>query len=323
MSHPAKTRILVTGGTGFIGRYVVDLLISDGFSPLITKFKEIAPGNSNVDAVEVDLTDPTQTKDLIKSYKPQIVLHLAGVTPGHDDPTGSIYHNVNFTGTVNLLNALNNTGVSRLIMLGTAAEYGNQPIPFREDMPASPVSQYALSKAKANKFALDMHAANGFPVTILRVFTAYGFGQPDKMFFSQLIKCALLNQHFKMSDGSQKRDFVHIEAVVAAIKASMSADDAVGRIINIAGGQGIALRDLAQHVWKICGADDDRLDIGSRDKTGDDSFDTEADISLAAAILNWHPGPAILSESGESRALTETISRMRAASVSPANESGH
>ena len=311
MSNPTKTRILVTGGTGFIGRYVVDLLTTDGFAPLITTFK--ATGQNDV--VDLDLTNAEQTNDLVSSYKPQIVLHLAGVTPGHDDPTGRIYHDVNFTGTVNLLKALEKNGVTRVILLGSAAEYGDQPIPFREEMPARPVSQYAISKAKANHFALDMHKACGFPVTILRVFTAFGYEQPDKMFLSQLIKHALLNQHFKMSDGLQKRDFVHVEDVAAAIKTSMSADNTVGRIINVAGGKGIALRDLAHHVWRICGADDDRLDIGLREKTGDDSFDTEADISLAAEILNWRPGPAILSESDENQKLTETINRMRTSIV--------
>ena len=314
MSNPASERILVTGGTGFIGRYVVDLLSAEGFHPLVTIFNEaIQPTpklSADVDVVEVDLTDAAKTNDLIESYRPQIVLHLAGVT-GHSDPTGRIYTQVNFTGTVNLLKALDKNGVTRVIMLGTAAEYGDQPIPFCEDMPALPVSHYAISKTKANQFALDMHAANGFPVTILRVFTAYGFGQPNKMFLSQLITHGLLNRHFKMSDGLQKRDFVYVEDVASAIKATMTAENAIGRNINIAGGKGIALQDLARQVWKICGADDDLLDIGARDKSGDDSFDTEADISLAVQILNWRPGPGILSESGVNCRLEETISKMR------------
>jgi nucleoside-diphosphate-sugar epimerase len=310
MSDPAKQRILVTGGTGFIGRYVIDLLISDGSRPLVTTFNKTVSDNPDIDIVDADLTDAAKINDLIKSYKPHTVLHLAGVT-GNSDPTGKIYHDINFTGTVNLLNALRKSGVSRVIMLGSAAEYGNQTIPFREDMRARPFSHYAISKAKANQFALNMHAADGLPVSILRVFTAFGYGQPDKMFLSQLIRHALLNHHFSMSDGMQKRDFVPVGDVASAIRASMNTETTVGRIINIASGKGIALRDLARHVWKMCGADDDRLDIGSRTKIGDDSFDTEADVSLAAGILNWHPGPPILSGSGESPALIEIIRRMR------------
>ena len=322
MTDPATTRILVTGGTGFIGRYVIDMLIRDGFRPLVTTFNEIVPGDVGVDTAELNLTDLNQTHDLINSYKPQIVLHLAGVT-GNSDPTGKIYHELNFLGTVNLLTALEKTGVKRVIMLGSAAEYGNQPIPFREDMPSKPISHYGSSKAQANRFALERHAATGLPVTILRVFTAYGIGQPDKMFFAQIIKHALLNHHFKMSDGLQKRDFVHVGDVPAAIKSAMTADKAVGRIINIASGKGVALRDLALRTWKICGADDDKLHIGMREKIGDDSFDTEADISLAAEVLNWRPGPAILDESGESPHLTEIIQRLQAAKAIGVNDSEH
>ncbi|MBK8467147.1 MAG: NAD(P)-dependent oxidoreductase [Chloracidobacterium sp.] len=305
MSNPANTRILVTGGTGFIGRYVVDLLSSDGLDPLVTTFNETTPN-----AVNVDLTHVEQVNDLVQSYKPKIVLHLAGVT-GNADPTGSIYDEVNFKGTVNLLKAIEKTGVTRVILLGTAAEYGDQPTPFCEDMPGKPISHYAVSKAKANQFALDLHAANGFPVTILRVFTAYGLGQPHKMFFPQLVTCGLLNKHFKMSDGLQKRDFIFVEDVAAAIVQSITAENAIGRIINIAGGQGVALRDVARKVWEICSADDDLLDIGAREKSGDDVFDTEADISLAAEILNWRPGPGILSEPDDFSRLKETIRKMK------------
>ncbi len=305
MSSPANTRILVTGGTGFIGRYVVDLLLADGFDPLVTTIN-----SSDTNHVNIDLTSVEQVNDLVQNYKPQIVLHLAGVT-GNTDPTGKIYDEVNFKGTANLLQSLEKTGVSRVIMIGTAAEYGNQPTPFREDIPAKPVSHYAVSKAKANQFALDMYAATGFPITTLRVFTAYGYGQPNKMFLSQLITHGLLNRHFKMSDGLQRRDFVFIEDVAAAIKAAMTAENAVGCVVNVGGGQGIALRDVARKVWEICGADEELLDIGSREKSGDDNFDTEADISLAAQILDWRPGPGILSEADDFSRLRTTINKMK------------
>lgn len=308
MSDPANTRILVTGGSGFIGRYVVDLLTADGHSPLVTTFDQKKPEG---DIAYVDLTLSEQVTDLVQNYRPQVVIHLAGVT-GKSDPTGNIYEEVNFRGTVNLLNALEKTGVERVILLGTASEYGNQPIPFREDMPVKPLSHYAVSKANANQFGLDMHTANGFPVTILRVFTAYGHGQPAKMFLSQIITHGLLNKHFKMSDGLQKRDFVFIEDVVSAVRSAITAEKSLGRVVNIAGGKGIRLRDVARKVWEICGADDELLDIGSLPKAGDDIFDTEADISLAAEILNWLPGSGILNETDNFSRLTATINKMRA-----------
>lgn len=314
MSYPANTRILVTGGTGFIGRYVVELLLADGYSPLVTTFKKAGQKAKvfppNVDLAELDLTRDEQVNDLVQNYQPEIVLHLAGVT-GNDDPTGKIYDDVNYSGTVNLLRSLEITSVKSVTLIGTAAEYGDQPTPFCEDMPAKPESHYAVSKTKATQFAMDLYRSNGFPVTILRVFTTYGYGQPHKMFFPQLVTHGLLNKQFKMSDGLQKRDFVFIEDVAVAVKTSMTSENALGRIINIGGGEGVALRDVARKVWEICGADNELLDIGARDKSGDDAIDTEADISLASDILDWRPGPGILSEIDDFSRLKATILKMK------------
>jgi len=301
-NRTASERILITGGGGFIGRSVAESLRADGLNPLVTTFSQ---KHERSTLINVNLVDHEQANDLVQNYRPQIMLHLAGVT-GNADPTGKIYDDVNFTGTVNVLKALEKYGVSRVILLGTART------PFREDMLASPVSDYGLSKVKANQFALDMHAKGGFPVTILRVFTAYGYRQPKKMFLSQLIRHGLLKQNFKMSDGLQQRDFVHIDDVLAAIRTSMNAENAIGRIINIAGGKGVRLRDVAEKVWELCGADRSLLEAGSIEKSGDDSFDTEADISLAREILDWAPGAGILSSDDGYSRLREMIRKINA-----------
>ncbi len=314
MSHPPFDRILVTGGTGFIGRYVVNMLVRDGFRPLVTALARRAFENNEylheVDIVNLDLTDSTKTNELIESYRPHGVVHLAGAT-GHNDATGEICHAVNFIGTVNLLKALERCSVRRVIILGSASEYGKQILPFREDMTARPVSHYGISKAKSTEAALEMNAATGFPVTILRVFSAFGYGQPAKMFLSQLINHALINQHFKMSDGLQKRDYVYAGEVAAAIKGSLFTENSIGRIFNIASGRGTVLKELAETVWDVCGADRSLLEIGSIEKTGDDGFDTEADISLADRILGWRPLNSILPTEGKNFALPEMIRQMK------------
>jgi len=308
-------RILVTGGTGFLGRYVLKRLVAEGHRPLSTTFKETeepldAAFADAVDLVEVDLTDLGQTLELIASHRPAIVIHLAGTT-GHNDPTGERCRLINYEATVNLLDALSASDLNRVVLIGTAAEYGDQPIPFDESMPSRPLSPYGTSKALANDHAMKMHAASGLQVTILRVFTAFGYGQPHKMFLSQLITHGLLNKRFMMSDGEQKRDLVFIEDVAAAILASLTAEKAVGRTINIGSGNGVPLRDVANAVWNACGADKELLEIGALEKTGDAAYDTEADISLAREVLDWSPTVGILHGTAPSTALLETIARMK------------
>ena len=84
-------RILVTGGTGFLGRYVLARLVGQGHRPLSTTFNEKesldAAIAADIDLIGSDLTDPGATRDLVRSYRPEMVIHLAGTT-GHNDPTG-------------------------------------------------------------------------------------------------------------------------------------------------------------------------------------------------------------------------------------------
>jgi nucleoside-diphosphate-sugar epimerase len=301
MSSP---KILVTGGTGFIGRYVVGRLSSDGLKPILTTSGETATDGTYT----LDLTDERSAESLVHKVKPDIVLHLGGVTGATTD--AELCHAVNYLGTVNLLNAIRNTNISRIVLIGTAAEYGQQSTPFREDMAPKPVSPYAQSKARANEYALEMHGKMGLPVTILRVFTAYGYGQPQKMFLSQLIAHALASERFTMSDGRQKRDFVHVDDVARSVVLAMQTDKAVGRVINIGSGRAIKLRDLAYRVWETCRAEPGQLQIGIRERTGDDSFDTEADISLAAELLDWHPEMPFIAEP-HNPALIGMIEKMR------------
>lgn len=302
-------RILVTGGTGFIGHYVVGRLRSQGLEPIVTTSSGDLPCAHPFDAISLDLTDEMAIERVISSVRPEIVLHLGGVTGAGTSPERC--HSVNYIGTVNLLKALGNSDLARVVLLGTAAEYGDQKTPFREKMAVKPVSAYALSKARANEFALGLFQQHGFPVTILRVFTAYGPGQPRKMFLSQLISHALLNQCFKMSDGDQRRDLVYVGDVSKAITDAMRAPKALGRIINIAGGQAIRLRDLARRVWTACGGDLNLLQIGSLDKASDDAFDTEADISLAAELIGWRPETPFIGRAEPGHPLFDMIDRTR------------
>jgi nucleoside-diphosphate-sugar epimerase len=284
-------RVLVTGGTGFIGGFVVEHLARIGIRPLVTTrtarsvYKD---SPTDPDLCELDITDAEKTNDLIRSFRPQAVIHLAGVTSG-EDPTGKLCADVNLTATQNLFNSLDSVGVKRVVTIGTAGEYGSQPLPLREDMRLRPVSPYAISKAKATQAAMEMHAAKGFPVTVLRVFSAYGHGQPSHMFLPQLIAHAVANKHFEMSSGKQLRDFVHVSDVAEAIVSALNTDEAIGRVINIGSGKGVALRDVARIVWGLCGSDPDRLSLGARPTTHDDDIDTEADISIAQEILKWRP----------------------------------
>ena len=299
-------QILVTGGTGFIGQYLVRKLIAGGHRPVVT-CRSDPPPESGANFICLDITDSENLEDIFRTVRPEAVVHLAGVT-GRDDRDGTLCNKVNFLAAKHVLSVCTDIGVKRIVMLGSAAEYGHQPTPFRENMPVCPVSAYGISKANATAFAMEAHSQVGLPVTVLRVFSAYGPGQPSKMFLPQLVAHAIQNRRFEMSDGLRRRDFVHVRDVANAIVEALDTDAAIGRVINVGGGRGVELGSLAREVWERCRVDRGLLSINALSSSGDDRFDTEANISLAAELLSWTPGPGIL-ELDEN--LDEMISGLR------------
>ncbi len=282
-------RILVTGGSGFIGRALLDALVAMGKRPMVADVMvDESRTNGAYSIARIDLTDETAFRALVADFQPELAIHLAGATIRQDD-SGERSDLVNFQPVKFLLESLFEAGGQKAVLMGSAAEYGGSPTPFLEHMQPRPISPYARSKARATRFALEYGRQTSSDVTVLRTFTAYGPGQPANMFLSQLVRHAVMNERFNMSEGTQRRDLVYIDDVVRALMAASVSDRAQNKVINIANGRSMALRSIAEYAWKQCGADPEKLAFGTMPSTGDDAVDTWADISLAAELLGWKP----------------------------------
>ena len=109
------------------------------------------------------------------------------------------------------------------------------------------------------------------------------------MFLSQAINAAINGERFAMTEGGQKRDFVYVSDAADAIFRAAFYSKIEGEIINIGSGKARSLRSAAKLIWKITGASEDLLKIGERPTSPGENYDTQADIRLAAKILDWHP----------------------------------
>lgn len=315
MKGGAFERILVTGGTGFIGRKVTARLVAEGHRPVVTQLGPLPDSFSlaaDVELIDLDLRDFESVGRLIDDLRPELVLHLAGVT-GYSDPDGRLCDEINYRASGFLLERLIEAKVAKVVMIGSAAEYGQQPTPFHEGMPERPTSAYARSRACATRHALSLGSTANLPITILRLFSVYGIGQPMHMFLQQLITHAVSAEDFRMTNGGQLRDFVHVEDVASGLLQAATSSEANGRIINIAGGVGHSLSSVAKAVWRYCGTDESLLHLGAFDAHGDDAFDTHADISLAQDILGWRPAREFISNNEPAEALAEMIEYIREA----------
>ena len=294
-------RVAITGATGFIGRHLVRKLVSAGCQPVLLARKLINDGwvkglEERIRWVEVDLTETGSVQEHLRNLRPRTLIHLAG-TRGRGDVRGAkvACEELNFRATLDLLRASMDAGVQRIVIIGSAEEYGNQPGPQHEALPFKATSPYGISKARATEHAMRMHADSGCPVVIVRPFSVYGPGQPGDMFIAEAVDAAVRNVEFRMSDGYQKRDLIFVEDVVRGLIAAAGASNVEGHIINLGSGLAQPLRDVARRIWRLADAQAPLL-IGARKSPPDELYDTWADIKLARRLLDWEPGVSL--ESG-------------------------
>src|SRR5581483_4552189 len=153
-----------------------------------------------------------------------VLFHLAG-TRGQNRPSAPLMACVemNVLATTRILRSAQQARVKRVIILGTADEYGNQPGPLDEQRPLMPASPYAITKAAATQGAQWLHRREGLPVVILRPFSVFGPEMPAEMFVSQAVRAAVSGTRFVMTEGRQRRDMIYVDDVVRALIATATA----------------------------------------------------------------------------------------------------
>jgi UDP-glucose 4-epimerase len=202
------------------------------------------------------------------------------------------YNAVNVGGTVSVMEAMHDAGVKRVVLVSSGAVYGEQATqPLHEGLTPNPRSPYAVSKLCAEYYVRAIGALWGIETVALRVFNAYGPGQPlpatHPPVIPHLLKQALTGGSLVVrGDGTHTRDYVYIDDVVEALVAATTAKTVDRLVINVGSGQEISVRDLV----RLVGAATQRRvePIFARGESGDVPR-MRADLSLAAQKLNFAP----------------------------------
>ena len=282
-----NARVLVTGATGFIGKHLINSLLKEKAKISIICRKKLIK-NQNIKIYSGDLTDSSFLNKAIKEINPEKIFHLAAfVNPSRDILLLDKAFQVNFFGTANLLNSLKNIDYESLVLTSTAEVYGNNRIPFKEDMPLNPLSPYSLSKASAEIFCNMLYKNNNYPIIILRLSLVYGPGQNTDRFLPQLLTTLLKNKEFSMTKGEQKRDYIFVKDVVEALIKSSSSKNAIGQTINICSGKQHTIKYIASRIAIMLNAKKlIRHDLPYRKN---EQWSYCGDITKAKKILNWKP----------------------------------
>lgn len=297
-------KVLVTGGAGFIGSHLVALLVREGvdvrvFDSLISGKKEHVP--EAAEFIKGDVRDRVVLASALEGVTH--VVHLAALVSVAESMTDPLaFHDVNVTGTENVLAAMRTAGISRIVYATSAAVYGDEPsLPKSESSPLAPLSPYALSKALNEMQAGLYGRAFGLSPIGLRFFNVYGPGQagnhPYASVIPRWVEAARAGRAITVyGDGSQTRDFVHVRDVAEALYRALT-KEATG-IFNIASGEETSLQELQ----RIIAGSREGVAVKNESPRAGDILRSVADISAARRILEFAPSVSL--EEGVKELLT-------------------
>lgn len=288
-------RIIITGGAGFIGSHLTDLIVTKGYEVYV--FDDLSTGlesniNKNANFIKVDITNYKKINSLVSKIKPECIFHLAAwprIGRSMDDPIGT--NNVNVVGTLVMLESARINEVPRFVFSSSSSVYGKQEKHIMsEDMEPNPMSHYALQKLIGEKYASFYAQTFNMNIITLRYFSVFGDRQPNSgpyaLVISKFLKQLKLGQELTVfGDGNQTRDFTHVSDVAIANLMAMKVIINRGKniLINIGTSKETSVNQIANYfqgkIKYIIPNPRERFE--ERRKI--------ADITLTKKILGWTP----------------------------------
>jgi len=285
-------KVVVTGGAGFIGSHLAEELLKcdyhvtiiDDLSTGKKQNIESLLGDRNIEFIEGSVTDLPLIQKVFSGAS--YVFHLAalpGISLSITDPQA--VHEVNATGTLNVLISARDNSLKKVIYSSSAAVYGNSPAqPKQEGMPPDPQSPYAVAKLASEYYCLVFHQVYALPAVCLRYFNVYGPKQDPGSQYTAVIPQFIKevtegNTPIIFGDGEQTRDFVFVKDVVASNILAIKSE--VSGIFNIATGESNSINHLASLIIKILGRS--VTPVYEAPRPGDIKY-SSADISRARAL---------------------------------------
>jgi dTDP-glucose 4,6-dehydratase len=270
-------KILVTGADGFIGSHLIEALVRAGYDvrafTLYNSFGTwgwldhcAADVKGNFEVFSGDVRDPYGVRAAVASC--DTILHLAaliGIPYSYHSP--DTYIDTNIKGTLNILQAARDCGVSHVVHTSTSEVYGTaQFVPITEAHPLQGQSPYSASKIGADQIAMSFYSSFETPVVTLRPFNTYGPRQSARAVIPTIIT-QIANGADKIKLGALKptRDFSFVEDTVSGFMAAMNCPAAIGQVINLGSNFEISIEKTVQCIAEVMGVeikivtDDDRL----------------------------------------------------------------
>jgi UDP-glucose 4-epimerase len=249
-----KKKILIVGGTGFIGYHLAKKSLKKGWN--VTSVSSKSPKKirflPRVKYIICNILNKASLKKKIKKDFDYVV-NLGGYV-NHSEKKKTFKSH--YLGCQNLVKIFLNTKIKSFVQMGSSIEYGNSKSPHKENVkcyPDSLKSTYGKAKLLSSIYLGNIFKKEGFPSTVLRLYLAYGPRQDLNRLLPITIKGCLENKKFPCSAGKQYKDFIHVEDVVDAIIKSLMNKNARGQIINIGSGKPKKIKKVIEYIKKVSG----------------------------------------------------------------------
>lgn len=310
------TKVLVTGGAGYIGSHAAQVLAAAGYTPVV--FDNLSYGHEW--AVQWgpfergDLADAARIREVIRTHAIEAVFHFAAfIQVGESVRSPAMYYRNNFLNTLTLLETMVECGVRDFIFSSTAATYGMpERVPISENAPQVPINPYGDSKLFVEKALRAFETAHGLRWMVFRYFNAAGadpsgaIGEdhtPETHLIPLIIQAALgqrpniqvFGVDYATKDGTAVRDYVHVTDLGEAHRLGLEHLRNGGESIalNLGTGRGYTVREVIQTVERVSGSP---VPVVEAPRRPGDSERLVADPSRAQALLNWTPRHSSLEE---------------------------
>tara|TARA_B110000238_G_C16087076_1_gene422097 strand:- start:29 stop:937 length:909 start_codon:yes stop_codon:yes gene_type:complete len=281
-----KKKILITGGTGFIGYHLAKKCLKLNWS--VTSLSTKNPTKiRKLKKIKYLISDISKKSDLKKiiNINYDYVVNLAGYVD-HSRKKKTLYSHYN--GCRNISEIFLRKKIKKFIQIGSSIEYGRNLSPQKENLNNTKTfSIYGRAKLMSTNYLLSLYKKYSFPVSVLRLYLVYGPYQDRNRVIPIVIDNALKSKEFDCSLGTQFRDFVYIDDVVNGIIKSLKTKKNNGQIINLGSGKPIMIKDVILKICKIIGSG--KPQFGRIKFRKDEIKNLYPSIVKAKKILNWRP----------------------------------
>lgn len=310
-------KILVTGGTGYIGSHVLVELLTDGYEAFVVDNLSNSSEESlrrvekitgkKVDFFNVDLRDKEKLEEVFKNNSFEGVLHFAALKAvGESTEKPLLYYDNNITGTLNLLALVNKYNTKNFVYSSSATVYGDPAsVPIKEDFPIRPTNPYGQTKAMTEQILKDVYSAHKNPnIVLLRYFNPVGAhisgligedpqGIPNNLvpYIAQVAvgkrdRLKVFGNDYNTPDGTGVRDYIHItDLAIGHVKALKKLENSLGIFTyNLGTGRGYSVLEVIKAFEKASGK---TINFEIVPRRPGDIATCYADASLANKELNW------------------------------------